>query len=307
MPRKPDRWLLLVHQLPAKPDYLRVKIGRRLARLGAVALKNSVYLLPDDPERIEDLQWLLQEIRQGGGEGTLASARLLGGLDDARAEELFRAARDADCAPLIAEGRALLESGAPTADDLARLRRRHDELAAIDFFDCTGRVELDGVLRALAARLEPAAQAPPGGRMEIGKTWVTRRGIKVDRMACAWLIRRFIDPQARFKFVEARGYLPEPGELRFDMFDAEYTHEGDACTFEVLIRRFGLRDPALDSLAELVHDIDLKDGKFGRAEAAGVAMMIDAIAAAHPGDEVRLARASVLWDELYGLAARARV
>lgn len=91
------------------------------------------------------------------------------------------------------------------------------------------------------------------------------------------------------------------------MFDAEYTHEGDACTFEVLIRRFGLRDPALESLAELVHDIDLKDGKFGRAEAAGLALMIDAISAAHPDDETRLARASVLWDELYGLAARARV
>jgi len=307
--KQADRWLLLVHQIPAKPDYLRVKIGRRLARLGAVAIKNSVYVLPNDGERVEDLQWVVREIADGGGEGTLVAARFLGGLDDDAVEELFRAARDADCTPILAEARALLEQGVPTERsafeaDLARLRRRHDEVAAVDFFGSNRRVELDGVLRACGALLQPAP-CIEGESMEDGITWVTRRGIKVDRMASAWLIRRFVDPAARFKFVEAKGYVPEPGERRFDMFDAEYTHEGDACTFEVLVRRFGLADPALVPIAEIVHDIDLKDGKFARAEAAGVAMMVDAIAAAHPGDEARLARASALFDDLVvGFAAR---
>ncbi len=119
---------------------------------------------------------------------------------------------------------------------------------------------------------------------------MTRTGIKVDRMASAWLIRRFIDPEARFKFVPAKGYRPAPGELRFDMFEAEFTHEGELCTFEVLVRRFGLPDPALRAIAEIVHDIDVKDAKYGREEAAGIGQLVAGIAAAHADDEARLAR-----------------
>ena len=305
-----DRWLLLIHQLPAKPDYLRVKIGRRLSRLGAVPIKNSVYLLPNEAERVEDLQWVLREIAEGGGEGTLAVARFLGGLDDGGAEELFRTARDQDCGPVLGEARALLDRGAPQVDEraafeaeLARLKRRQEEIAAVDWFGSTRRLELEGVLRALSALLdpEPDQQRP---EIEPGRTWVTRRGIKVDRMASAWLVRRFIDPDARFKFVEAKGYVPRPGEIRFDMFDAEYTHEGDLCTFEVLVRRFGLTEAGLVPLAEIVHDVDVKDGKHGRAEAAGIAAVVDAIAVAHPGDEDRLARAGAVLDDLFRSFAR---
>lgn len=298
-----ERWLLLVHQIPAKPDYLRVKIGRRLARLGAVAIKNSVYVLPNEAEHVEDLQWLLREIAEGGGEGTLVAARLLGGLDDARAEELFRAARDEECGPVLAEARALLDRGLPEDRaafdvELARLRRRHDEIAGVDFFGSNRRVELDGVLRALRDLVGPTAKAPTGGAMNRGRTWVTRRGVKVDRMASAWLIRRFIDPDARFKFVDGKSYTPEPGELRFDMFDAEYTHEGDACTFEVLVRRFGVAEPGIDALSQVIHDIDLKDGRHGRAETAGVALQVDGIAAGTDDDEERIRQASVMFEAL---------
>jgi hypothetical protein len=128
---------------------------------------------------------------------------------------------------------------------------------------------------------------------------VTRTGIKVDRMASAWLIRKFIDPKATFKFVPAKGYQPAGGELRFDMFEAEFTHEGDLCTFEVLVRRFGLDDPGLRHLAEIVHDIDLKDAKYGRDEAAGIGQLVAGIAAAHAGDEERLARGAALFDDLH--------
>lgn len=307
----PDRWLVLVHQIPAKPEYLRVKVGRRLAKLGAVPIKNSVYVLPHDAERAEDLQWLLREIAEGGGEGTLLGARLLGGLTDAAVEELFRAARDGDCEGPLAEARALLARGAPTAADrpaweaeVGRLRRRHDEIAAIDFFGCSRRVELDGVLRGVAALLVPPTDAGAPRPVARGRTWVTRRGIRVDRMASAWLIRRFIDPDARFEFVDGKGHVPEPGTLRFDMFDAEYTHEGDACTFEVLIRGFGLREPGLGALAEVVHDIDLKDDRYRRAETAGVRLMVDAIVAAHADDAERLARACALFDDWLVVAAR---
>jgi len=135
--------------------------------------------------------------------------------------------------------------------------------------------------------------------------WVTRERPKIDRIACPWLIRRFIDPEARFRFVPAKGYQPGKGELRFDMFEAEFTHEGDLCTFEVLVRRFGLVDPALGAVAEIVHDVDVKDGKYGREEAGGVGQLVAGIAAAHPEDEARLARGAALFDDLYAACGAA--
>ena len=150
---------------------------------------------------------------------------------------------------------------------------------------------------------EPHEQSKPIVRREeyLGRTWVTRSGIKVDRMACAWLIRKFIDPRARFKFVPAKGYEPLTGEVRFDMFEAEFTHEGDLCTFEVLLDRFGLQEPALRAIAEIVHDIDVKDAKYGREDAAGVGQVVAGIAAAHADDEARLERGMALFDDLYAL------
>ena len=149
--------------------------------------------------------------------------------------------------------------------------------------------------------IERGRSTPPTTPIETarGRTWITRAGIKVDRMASAWVIRKFIDPEARFKFVPAKDYRPEPRELRFDMFDAEFTHEGDLCTFEVLIQRFGLDDPGLRHLAEIVHDIDLKDAKFGRDEAAGIGQLVIGIAATSEDDEARLSRGAALFDDLF--------
>jgi hypothetical protein len=134
-----------------------------------------------------------------------------------------------------------------------------------------------------------------------GRTWVTRTGIKVDRMASAWLIRKFIDPEARFEFVPAKGYRPQEGELRFDMLEAEFTHEGELCTFEVLVQRFGLSDPALRAIAEIVHDIDLKDAKYGREEAPGIGQLVAGITAAQTEDEARLVSGAALFDDLYAI------
>jgi len=136
------------------------------------------------------------------------------------------------------------------------------------------------------------------------RTWVTRKGVHIDRMACAWLIRRFIDEDPTFKFVPARGYKPTPRELRFDMFDAEFTHDGDRCSFEVMLRAFGLEDPALHVLAEIIHDVDLKDAKFGREEAAGVEHLIAGIAWQHGDDAERLAHGAAIFDALYAYFVR---
>jgi hypothetical protein len=139
-----------------------------------------------------------------------------------------------------------------------------------------------------------------------GRVWVTRQGLHVDRIASAWLIRRFIDPQGRFKFVPAKGYVPQADEVRFDMFEAEFTHEGDRCTFEVLLARVGLADPALTTIGEIVHDIDLKDGKFGRDETSGIARLIEGVAMLSKDDGQRLERGATVFDDLYESFRRKR-
>jgi hypothetical protein len=295
---------------------LRVKVGRHLQRVGAVAIKNSVYAIPANEETQEEFQWVLREVVKGGGDASIVEARFVDGLSDHQVVALFHAAREADYRELGAQAREVTagfpKRGPPpdsrrveAAGQVARLRQRLAEIVAIDFFGAPGREAVEGLVAGLEARMKPETEASQQSKPTMpieaatGRTWVTRTGIKVDRMASAWLIRKFIDPKARFKFVPAKDYQPQPRELRFDMFDAEFTHEGDNCTFEVLIRRFGLDDPGLRHLAEIVHDIDLKDAKFGREEAAGIGQLVAGIAAAHPDDEERFTRGTALFEDLY--------
>jgi hypothetical protein len=300
-PAAPSRWLLLIHHLPGKPDYLRVKVRRRLARLGAVPLKNSVYVLPDSDSAREDFQWLLREILADGGEAALCASELVEGVTDAEIRALFQRDRDAEYAAII-DAAAQADDGAssPSPAQHAALERRLRDAQAIDFFGAPRRAEAVAAVATLApsARAERERSISTGER-PMNSVWVTRRGIKVDRIASAWLIRKAIDPDARFKFVDPSGYEPEPGELRFDMFDGEYTHEGPHCTFETLLTRFGLVDPALAALGEIVHDVDCKDALFERAEAAGLAAFVQGLVATTPDDLVRLDRGSVMFDALY--------
>jgi hypothetical protein len=319
----PQRWLLLLHQLPAKPSYLRVKIWRRLQGIGAVAVKNAVYALPAGDQAQEDFDWVLKEITEAGGEALICEARLIDGLTDDAVKAQFNAARELDYEGLAKEVRLLGKSLRKTMTNaqrleakgrLARLKSRQAEIVNLDFFGAVGREAVDGLLAGLEARLaedvgeHPAAQGPKQiGREDLrDRVWVTRQGVFIDRIACAWLIRRFIDPAARFKFVPPKGYVPEKGELRFDMFEAEFTHEGDRCSFEVILERSALKDQALQAIAEIVHDIDLKDEKFGRSESAGVRTLFAGVALAQGDDGARIAAGSVILDNLYAYFRRKR-
>ena len=298
-------------------------MGRRLARVGAVAIKSSVYVLPETGQAMEDFQWILREIVEGGGGASICRATFVDGMSDDEIEGLFHEARLRDYAQIEDEARATLKSvpsgrrltpqqRAATEEDLSKLRKRFAAVARIDFF---GTQHRDGGRRALdeiEARLRPQVEGAPDGTPTLqverprGRTWVTREGIFVDRIASAWLIRRFIDPSARFKFVTPLGYRPKRGELRFDMFDAEFSHEGDRCTFETLLQRFMLDDPGLAQIAEIVHDIDLRDGKFGREDALGIERVLAGIAAAWPEDDARLARGASVFEDLYALTMKER-
>src|SRR6266702_2911252 len=291
-------WLLLIHQLPAKPAYLRVKIWRRLQDLGAVAVKNAVHALPMNEETQEDFEWLLREIQEGGGEAFLCEARLIDGLSDEDVRALARSLRPNAKSETLAELRV----------QVARLRKRLAEVVSVDFFGAIGRETAEGVIKNLEARLNEGETVTGKTTVDSGastfgtlrnRTWVTRQGVYADRIASAWLIRRFIDPEAHFKFVSGKGYRPNEGELRFDMFEAEFTHEGDKCTFEVLLERGALKDPALRAIAEIIHDIDLKDSKFGRTEVAGIRTLIEGISVATKDDSERIARGTEVFNDLY--------
>ena len=323
---KKPRWLLLIHQIPPKPAYFRAKVGRRLQRVGAVAIKNAVYVLPKSDQTREDFQWVAREIAQEGGEATVCEAHLVDGLKDEQVEALFQAARQKDYEEIAAEVRELTKRPLGKRTDatklveitgeLARRKKRIAEVLAIDFFGAPGREAVESSVVSLEQRLQdraaPRADAPGASATKPrlsdyrGRVWVTRKNVHVDRIGCAWLVKRFIDTEASFKLVPTQGYVAQAGEVTFDMFEAEFTHVGDRCSFETLIDSFGLREPGLTSIAEIIHDIDVKDGKFARVEASGIAAMIAGIAVAHANDEDRIELGGRMFDALLELYRRKR-
>jgi len=305
-------WLMLIHQVPNSPPYLRMKMWRRLQKIGAVAVKNAVYVLPRSDQSSEDFHWIAREVIESGGDASVCEATFVEGITTKDLVALFQGARDVDYAELKKEVQQVVEAqrsaestGAAWASGFAgrvsRLRQRLTEIQAIDFFPSTSGKKADTAITELEARIRqaPVRKGQQQSGAYSGRTWVTRTGVHVDRITSAWLIRRFIDSQARFKFVAGKGYRPEARELRFDMFDAEFTHEGNLCTFEVLMERLNITDRALRRLAEIVHDIDLKESKFAHPETAGMALVINAICSSHKEDSARIEKATSLLDDLY--------
>ena len=313
-------WLVLVYQFPQGPGARRVKVWRRLQSLGAVAIKNSVYVLPANDQTREDFAWLLQELQADGAEGAILEASFVDGMRNEDIVEMFRAARNEDFESLRVEAQEVLGALPATSESIdgelrvaarksfRKLNKQFRDISAIDYFESPGHAAAERLLReldqcTLESRGDMKNNVSASSRAAVAefenRVWVTRKGVKVDRIASAWLIREWIDPGARFKFVAPSGYVPEDGELRFDMFEAEFTHQGDRCTFEVLTEIADADDNALQCIGEIVHDIDLKDGKFGRAETDGVASMLSGIVATTADDEERIVRGGELFANLY--------
>jgi hypothetical protein len=300
-------WLLLLHHLPPKPDYFRVRVRRRLQQLGAIPLKNAVYVLPNNEASVEDFHWLAEEIRRDGGQVIVAEARFLLGVSDRDLIEQFNAQQAESYRELVAEARqALVLEPAQAGVLVAELERRLGEVAERDAFGAAERALAESAIDEVRRQIVAVTNVASSGDRPAGSVWVTRQNVFVDRIASAWLIRRFIDREARFKFVPAIGYLPATGEYRYDMFEGEYGHEGDRCTFETLVDRFALTgDVGLAAIAEIVHDLDLKDAKFGRAEAAGVLALLQGIVSRYAADAERVEHGRRLFDQLYSHLSRA--
>lgn len=277
-----------------------------------------------------DFQWLAKEIVQEGGEATVCRASLVDGLTNAQVEALFQRARETDYRQLADEARAALKRPGKMSKaelertrlgmeaELTRLRKRFAEVKDIDFFEAPGRQAVEAGLAALDQAITvrgPERPTPPGeAQVRLAdfqkRVWVTRANVHVDRIASAWLIKRFIDSEATFRFAVSndavKSKLGSRREVTFDVTDGDFTHVGDRCSFETLVHRFSLRDPGIEAIAEVVHDLDVKDGKFGRVEAEGIGALLAGTTLLHPEDTERVAAGTLALDALYAHFRRRR-
>ena len=302
-------FLLLLVGVPPSPSSLRVRVWRRLRALGAVPLKRSAYLLPDTPERYEDFQWLAQEVQREGGDATLVRVHQIENMSEADVLAIFHAPRVQDYRQLAVRYRKLLQSldkkrpSPRVQEELARLTKDHQRIRDVDFFDAPGGAEVRRLEEAIAMRTRrpEAASRAPKPTLDLtklrGRRWVTRPRPHVDRIASAWLIKRFIDPEATFVFADPADFPADA--IPFDAPNVELTHQGEDCTFETLIKRAELRDRRLARLAEIVHEADLRDGKYAHEEARGIDATIRALLAATPDDDRALENGMTLFEGLY--------
>jgi hypothetical protein len=292
-------WLLLVFSMPRQVASLRVAVWRKLRRYGALALGNSGYLLPNTPECRERFEWLATTIRGEQGEASVVEVKSIDNLSGPQLTAQFSAARSRDYEELLEEIRKAGGKKGASAR-AARLRTRFQEIASIDFFRSPVQREVERAMNAMqksaanVTALEAGKIAPEKYR---NRVWVTRRRPGVDRVTSAWLIRKFIDPKARFAFA-AESEKPR-GAVPFDMYEGGFGHRGEDCTFETLLKSFGIRDKRTALMAEIVHDADLLDEKYGRKEGLGIDEVMKGWARQSLSDRELLKRGMELAEGLY--------
>jgi len=309
----PRSWLMLVYQLPARRSPARVKVWRRLQRIGAVLLKNSAWLMPESDEAREDFEWIKAEVTASGGEAMVLVAQAPHKTTEDEVVATFQAARAKDFDALRKDASKLLErwssrrdlrsAGRALPQTLRRMRERARELEAIDFFRTPASDEIEQLVAQLERHARrgqtmKATTEGTGAALTVkdyrNKAWVTRHRPGVDRMASAWLIRRAIDAKARFVFRTK----PRGPEIPFDMYTGDFGHNGERCTFETLAARFSLRDPAVMAIGQIVHDLDMKEARFNRPEAPTVGRLVEGLRQMHKDDGVLLERGIAMFEAL---------
>jgi hypothetical protein len=296
-----------------------VRIWKKLKNLGAVSIKNTVYILPFNTELQENIQWLTQEIKEIGGEATLLYVDSIENMSEDEIIDLFQRARNVDYTKAISHCQALLDDLNKTprekisgrleqiSNSLNTLNKRIGEIEQIDYFSSDKGIEARNVIGEARAKMEDLkarnfdkylSHTQKWNLTELrGKTWVTRAKPHIDRVASAWLIKKFIDKEAIFKFQSEKDLLV--GAIKFDIVNAELSHHGEDCTFETILKRFDIKDRTLLEIAEIVHDIDLKDEKFGRQEARGLDVLIRGLSNILEDDQRVLETGSLVFDALY--------
>lgn len=309
-------WLLLMYSLPVKASRERMSLWRKFKQLGAVSLKNSVYIFPSTERTYENFQWLSQEIHSMGGDATLVKTRGIENLNDEEIIRLFNASRDSDYREIITACGALLKKSARGKEEvsgekdvldkeLTQIEKRLKTLMEIDFFNAPLSREANRLFLRCTKSLKARSQRSRPSMFPLlkkedfrGKNWVTRKRPHVDRLASAWLIRRFIDPHAEFTFQKVEDGVPS-GAIPFDMLGAEFSHRGEDCTMETFLKKFGIKDPVAWEIARIVHDADLRDGKYGKEEAKGLNLLLKGLTDVHEDDKSLLEEGIRLFECLY--------
>ncbi len=304
---KANSWLLLLFSLPTNRNTERVAVWRRLKKMGAVQIKTSTYLLPDEPPQYEQFQWLAQQIRDYGGDSTLVRAHEIEGLTKEKVVSLFNAVRDKEYVDLRKALQGFISRGWKSnaefaAAELERLTKQFRELRQIDFFDSPRGHDVAMLLRRAEGPRRLAKLQTLDVRQFRGKTWLTRPRPEIDRVGSAWLISKFIDPKARFVFAPTARAVPEA--IPFDMLDAEFSHHGNYCTFETLTKRFAISDKSVAKMGEMIHDADLDDARFQRTEGVGIDRVLKGWAKEGLPDEEILRRGFECFDALYAFLQR---
>jgi len=299
-------WLMLLYSLPAHQNTERVAVWRRFKKIGALQLTTSTYLLPDQTAHYEHFQWLTKFIRDSGGEATLVRVREIEGLPNEKLAEMFNTARNKEYAAI---GKALrqLERGKKTranaAEELDRITRQYRAIRATDFFNGSRAQDIEMQLKKVEGKHRARAVLPKIDPKDyVGRTWLTRPRPEIDRVGSAWLIRKCIDPEARFIFDPK--VSAHPNAVSFDMLDAEFSHLGDDCTFETLTKRFVIRNKAIQKIGEMIHDADLEDDKFQRTECVGIDHILKGWAKDGLADDEILRRGFECFDALYSFLQR---
>ena len=291
------RWLMLLMSLPPTPTRHRVGVWRKLQRMGAVRLRGSAWILPETPETTELFQWLVQEIESFRGEATLVHVDRIENMTAEQVRALFHKARSHEYRTVIQGCREILAQldrhRAHPRGTLDGLKRELDRIQAIDHLDAPEGQRARTLWETTAKRLRAAETrpSPGGGRQRAslppkGSTWVTRPRPHIDRIASAWLVTRFCDADAKFAFADAADAARKG--IPFDVLGADFGHHGEDCTFETLVKRFGIKDRRVKLIAEIVHEADLHDGKFTRNESTGVDLAIRGLAASIQDDHALL-------------------
>ncbi|HUO76171.1 MAG TPA: chromate resistance protein ChrB domain-containing protein [Thermodesulfovibrionales bacterium] len=320
---KGQGWILFFYSVPSKPVSNRMKVWRRLTKAGAVQLKGSVYILPYNDEHYEFLQWLVSEIAEMKGEAGFVKIEKIDTMKDPEIITLFDTQRTDDYKNI---GKALddlerrlnsTQKGGKAqniediSEQFAKVLRGYEEVQRVDFFSSREGQALNQRIRRTKTNLKTLSGVEQGKEEAVaitpkrvedyhGRTWVTREKPFIDRMASAWLIRRFIDKKASFEFIDERDMDSiGRGPIVFDIRGGEFTHIGDMCTFEVLVKCFGLKDKVLKKMAEIVHDLDLKDEKYKSAEAKGLEDILIGIRKAAKDDSDALEKGMTVFEMLY--------
>lgn len=290
-------WLLLMFSLPANQASRRVEVWRKLKQYGVLPLPSSGYLLPNTAANHEHFEWLATTIRKYKGQASVVKVNQIDDQPSAQLRQMFIEARSRDYEQLMRELRK--KSSKQTSGELSRLRRRFQQIVAIDFFNSPMRSRVESLLNTADGLATGTSATSAKKRKEfLNRTWLTRTRPGIDRVSSAWLIRKFIDANARFAFADDPRKFPDA--VPFDMFHAGgFGHRGDDCTFETLRKEFVIRDPKVAVIAQIIHDADLEDEKYGRSEGTGLDRVL--IGWAHEGtaDEELLRRGMEMIEGLY--------